>query len=73
VVDDPQKALNRVDVSFPSGATAFGSALLQPGGTFYHTFDTPGTYHYVCVVHETGGMKGTVIVRPGRLLASSNK
>ena len=73
VVDDPQKALNRVDVSFPSGATPFGSALLQPGGTFYHTFDTPGIYHYVCVVHETGGMKGTVIVRPGRLLASSNK
>ena len=59
VVDDPAKAINRVDVSFPSGATAFGSALLQPGGTFYHTFDKPGTYHYVCVVHETGGMKGT--------------
>jgi copper-containing nitrite reductase len=73
VVDDPGRALNRVDVSFPSGARAFGSALLQPGGTFYHTFDKPGTYHYVCVVHETGGMKGTVIVRPGTLLASGNK
>jgi copper-containing nitrite reductase len=73
VVDDPQRAINRVDVSFPSGASAFGSALLQPGGTFYHTFDKPGTYHYVCVVHETGGMKGTVIVRPGPLLASNRK
>jgi len=73
VVDDPARAINRVDVSFPSGATAFGSALLQPGGTFYHTFDKPGTYHYVCVVHETGGMKGTVIVRPGPLLASTKK
>ncbi len=73
VVDDPGRALNRVDVSFPSGAAAFGSALLQPGGTFYHTFDKPGTYHYVCVVHETGGMKGTVIVRPGPLLASIKK
>ena len=73
VVDDPGRAINRVDVSFPSGATAFGSALLQPGGTFYHTFDKPGTYHYVCVVHETGGMKGTVIVKPGPLLASSKK
>jgi copper-containing nitrite reductase len=71
VVDDPGRAINRVDVSFPSGATAFGSALLQPGATFYHTFDKPGTYHYVCVVHETGGMKGTVIVRPGPLLATS--
>jgi plastocyanin len=73
VVDDPGRAINRVDVSFPSGATAFGSALLQPGGTFYHTFDKSGTYHYVCVVHETGGMRGTVIVRPGTLLASSKK
>jgi len=73
VVDDPGRALNRVDVSFPSGAAAFGSALLQPGGTFYHTFDKPGTYHYVCVVHETGGMRGTVIVRPGPLLASIKK
>ena len=73
VVDDPGRAINRVDVSFPSGASAFGSALLQPGRTFYHTFDKPGTYHYVCVVHETGGMRGTVIVRPGTLLASSKK
>jgi copper-containing nitrite reductase len=73
VVDDPERAINRVNVSFPPGATAFGSALLQPGGTFYHTFDKPGTYHYVCLVHETGGMKGTVIVRSGPWLASSNK
>jgi copper-containing nitrite reductase len=73
VVDDPGRALNRVDVSFPSGASAFGSALLQPGGTFYHTFDRPGTYHYVCIVHETGGMKGTVIVRPGALLATNKR
>ena len=73
VVDDPGRAINRVDVSFPSGASAFGSALLQPGGTFYHTFDKPGTYHYVCVVHETGGMRGTVIVRPGPLLATSRR
>lgn len=73
VVDDPARAINRVDVSFPSGASAFGSALLQPGGTFYHAFDRPGTYHYVCVVHETGGMKGTVIVRPGPLLATSKR
>ena len=73
VVDDPGRAINRVDVSFPSAATALGSALLQPGGTFYHTFDKAGTYDYVCVVHETGGMKGTVIVRPAPLLAVSKK
>lgn len=73
VVDDPARAFRRVDVSVPSGATAFGSALLQPGATFYHTFDKPGTYHYVCTVHETGGMKATVIVKPGPLLASNKK
>jgi copper-containing nitrite reductase len=73
VVDDPGRAINRVDVSFPSGETAFGSALLQPNGVFYHKFDRPGTYHYVCTVHETGGMRGTVIVRPGPLLATSKK
>ena len=73
VVDDPARALNRVDVSFPSGTAAFGSSLLQPGTSFYHVFDKPGTYHYVCTIHETAGMKGTVIVRPGPLLASSKK
>jgi copper-containing nitrite reductase len=73
VVDDPGKAISRVDVSSPSGATVFGSALLQPGATFYHTFDKPGTYRYVCTVHETGGMKAIVIVKPGPLLASTNK
>src|SRR6185437_7181474 len=73
VVDDSGKAISRVDVSSPSGATVFGSALLQPGATFYHTFDKPGTYRYVCTVHETGGMKATVIVKPGPLLASNAK
>lgn len=71
VVDDPGRAIDRVDVSMPSGTNPFGSALLQPGVTFYHTFEKPGVYHYVCTVHETGGMKGTVIVRPGPMLASS--
>lgn len=73
VVDDPGRAINRVDVSSPSGVPPFGSALLQPDGVFYHTFDRPGVYRYVCTVHETGGMRGTVIVKPGPLIASSNK
>ncbi len=73
VVDDPARALNRVDVSFPSGTASFGSSLLQPDTAFYHVFNQPGTYHYVCTVHETAGMRGTVIVRPGPLLASVKK
>ena len=73
VVDDPTRALRRVDVSSPSGSAPFASSLLQPGTSFYHVFDKPGTYHYVCVVHEGSGMKGTVIVRPGLMLASEKK
>jgi plastocyanin len=73
VVDDPARALYRVDVSSPSGTNLFASPLLQPGTNFYHVFDKPGTYRYICVVHETGGMKGTVIVKPGPLLASIKK
>jgi copper-containing nitrite reductase len=73
VVDDPTRALHRVDVSSPSGSAPFASSLLQPGTNFYHVFDKPGTYHYVCVVHESSGMKGTVIVKPGLMLASEKK
>lgn len=73
VVDDPTRALRRVDVSSPSGSAPFASSLLQPGTSFSHVFDKPGTYHYVCVVHESGGMKGIVIVRPGALLALEKK
>lgn len=73
VIDDPARALNRIDVSFPSGAASFGSSLLQPDTTFYHVFNQPGTYHYVCTVHESAGMRGTVIVKPGPLLATATK
>jgi len=73
VVDDPGRALTRVDVSSPSGTNPFASPLLQPGTSFFHVFDKPGTYRYVCVVHEGSGMKGTVIVRPAPLLASTKR
>ena len=33
---------------------------LQDEGTFSHTFETPGSYRYVCSLH--GGMTGAVIV-----------
>jgi plastocyanin len=32
----------------------------QTSGTFQHQFDTPGTYTYVCTLHD--GMTGTIIV-----------
>jgi plastocyanin len=33
---------------------------VQSSGTFQHTFDTAGTYEYVCNIH--GGMTGLVVV-----------
>src|SRR5579863_5413395 len=38
------------------------STTTQTDGTFFHTFDTPGTYNYTCTVHAT--MNGEVVVLP---------
>lgn len=35
----------------------------EKGHTFEHTFDSTGTYKYVCVPHESMGMKGVVVVK----------
>lgn len=41
----------------------FNSPLLEPGGTFTHTFTTPGTYMYYCAPHEGDGMTGAIEIR----------
>jgi len=50
--------------SMPHTVTAvdgsFDSGNLDPGQSFVHTFNTPGTYVYVCIYHHW--MEGTVIV-----------
>lgn len=63
VVADPSKAMTRADVQLPTGVKPFGSALLQPGQKYSHVFTVPGTYRYVCTLHEGAGMKGQVIVK----------
>lgn len=50
------------DVDYPSGAQPFDSGSMPPGQTFSYTFTVPGTYKYICVPHEFGGMTGEVIV-----------
>lgn len=52
----------------PEGAEPFASyedentfETVEEGETFSHTFETPGTYKYVCIPHKTS-MRGTVIV-----------
>lgn len=39
----------------------FNSANLNRGDSFQHTFNTPGTYDYICGIHPS--MKGKVVVR----------
>ena len=70
VVADPTKALYRIDVKLPAGASPFDSGMLQPGQSFSRVFDQPGTYRYVCTLHEGNGMKGVIIVRPATVLAA---
>ncbi len=68
VIGDPIQAVNKVDVKLPSGSRPFGSGYLQPGQSFSRVFDVPGTYQYVCTLHENLGMKGVIIVKAPQIL-----
>ncbi|WP_240148911.1 plastocyanin/azurin family copper-binding protein [Halorubellus sp. JP-L1] len=45
----------------PDGASAFDSGTISQG-SFEHTFETPGTYDYYCIPHESIGMVGRIVV-----------
>lgn len=64
VTDDPHAAGDAKDVSMPSGAAAFNSGTIKPGGSFEQKFTVPGAYQYVCEPHEAMDMKGEVVVNP---------
>ena len=38
------------------------SGLVEPGETYRHTFDEPGSYEYYCIPHESAGMVATIVV-----------
>ncbi len=40
---------------------SWGSDYIAPGGTYAHTFNTPGTFSYLCDLHD--GMEATIIVQ----------
>jgi plastocyanin len=62
VTADPDRAADAANVELPDGAAPFDSGFVDPGDSFTHTFDTPGTYRYVCIPHEGVGMIGTIVV-----------
>lgn len=43
-----------------AGDATWNSGTLQPGDTFAFTFDTAGTFEYMCTIHPS--MSGTVTV-----------
>lgn len=49
----------------PAAATPFESGVLSQGG-FEHTFGVSGTYDYYCILHESMGMVGRIVIgEPG--------
>lgn len=49
----------------PSEAIPFDSGTISQGA-FEYTFETPGTYDYYCIPHESMGMVGRIVVgEPG--------
>ena len=48
-----------------AGDGSFDTGTIQPGGSGSHTFNSPGTFSYICTIHPN--MKGTV-----RVLAASS-
>ena len=64
VTADPGQATNPQDVELPEGAQRFDSGFLNPTQNYEHTFRTPGTYRYVCTLHEVQRMIGQIIVKP---------
>jgi plastocyanin len=53
--------VNRGKVTHNAKGKDFFSRVVEPGGSYRHTFDRAGTFAYVCTFHP--GMDGTVTVR----------
>jgi len=64
VIGSPADSVNSGFLS-PTPQDRAGLAQSLPGVTrFRVTFTSPGTFNYICAVHDQLGMKGTVIVHP---------
>ncbi len=47
-----------------NGPGFVNSGLLWKGMSYQLTFNKPGTYHYLCLLHYNLGMVGTIVVQP---------
>jgi plastocyanin len=64
VISSPTDTVNSGFLS-PAPQDRANLAQSSPGITrFRVTFTSPGTFNYICAVHDQLGMKGTVIVHP---------
>jgi plastocyanin len=50
------------DVWFTAIPSGVWNEVLDVGVTYTHTFNTPGTYSYFCIIHV--GQNGRVTVNP---------
>ena len=49
-----------------TGSPSFAPSSATANSPFTHgplTFNTPGTYQYVCTVHQSSGMTGSIVVQ----------
>src|SRR5215475_6308855 len=46
----------------PNDMSCFPGTLSNAGAMYTHTFNTTGSYHYICIAHCTFGMTGVVNV-----------
>jgi plastocyanin len=65
----PNLSINPV-VAAPNGTNVYNgtgfynSGILHPGQNYSLMFTNPGTYEYVCLLHNSIGMKGNITVLP---------
>ena len=63
VTFDPAKSKVAGNVALPPGVAPFDSGTIRRGDKWSHSFETRGTYKYICRFHENMRMIGVVGVK----------
>lgn len=59
---DPEIAQRPEHAVLPEGAEPWDSGLIRAGESWSRKFDVPEAYVYFCILHEAGGMIGSLTV-----------